>query len=193
MKIAVLGILLTCGLWSPGQAQKKAPDSPPAPSAPDSAATADATASTSDSTRAHDPAMEWQRWKDLDRATRLRPLDGPGDIIEKSEIVQDRVDDLVDERQRLTELVADWEGRRQALETQLEVLDDLARVHRGGDLQLQQRLHNIREGGRLAARRQVVLGRSLEQLASEIERLQKVFEDYEGKAEELRRRERETR
>ena len=188
MSIAVKTILLTCALWLPASAQSQKPT----PSSADTAVVAQESAA-SDSTKVQDPAFEWKSWKDLARAIRLRPLDDPADILEKSEIVQDRVDDLIEERQRLNDLAADWESRRQALETQLEVLDDLARVQRGGDLQLQQRLHNLREGGRLAARRQVVLGGSLEQLTTEIERLQKIFEEYESKAEELRRRERKVR
>ena len=201
-------ILLTLALALQATAQSKATE----PAAADTKSAADDTTSTAadaesvpadstaqaaeakvDSTYVSDPAFEWKRWKDLARAIRLRPLDGPSDILEKAEIVEDRIDDLTEERGRLVDQARDWKIRREALETQLEVLDDLARVQRGGDLQLQQRMHNMREGRRLASRRQVILEASLQQMDSEVERLNELSAEYKSKAEDLRRRERESR
>ena len=40
------------------------------------------------------PAYIWKTWADLSRAIELRKLDGPEDIIEKADIIEDRIDDL---------------------------------------------------------------------------------------------------
>ena len=98
-----------------------------------------------------DPAYIWTTWKDLSRAIKLETLDGPEDIIEKADIIQDRIDDLAAERRQLVETRQEWSDKNTALETQLEVLEDLAKVQLGGDLQLQQRMHRMREGRSVAA------------------------------------------
>jgi hypothetical protein len=140
-----------------------------------------------------DPALAWQGWKDLSRAIALRPLDGPGDILEKAEIVQDRIDDLQEERRKIEGVSEEWEERRQGLELQLEMLDDLAELQRGGDLQLQQRMHGLREELGKASRRLRILEGSLGDLSKELDRLNGVVEQYEEKAEDLRRREEKER
>ena len=55
------------------------------------------TAVVADSSRAiqGDPAFSWKSWADISRAIALRPLDGPEDILEKREIIEDRLDDLL--------------------------------------------------------------------------------------------------
>lgn len=148
-----------------------------------------------DSTRAWliDPAYAWKAWKDLSRAIALRPLDGPDDILEKAEIIIDRLDDLRREKETLRTELEKWRDRHQSLELRLEVLEDLAQVQRGGDLQLQQRLHGLREDLGKAARRMGVLKGSLEELDKELERLDDLAEEYSQKAAELRRREEEDR
>jgi chromosome segregation ATPase len=140
-----------------------------------------------------DPAQAWKTWKELSRAIRLRPLDGPDDILEKAEIIEDRLDDLGEARQELRTEAQEWEDRRQALELQIEVLNDLAQVQRGGDLQLQQRLHTLREDLGKAARRLGVLKGSLKELDKELYRLNGLVKEYNHKAAELRRREEENR
>lgn len=140
-----------------------------------------------------DPALAWQGWKDLSRAIALRSLDGPGDILEKAEIVQDRIDDLRGERRKIGESGEEWEERRQGLELQLEVLDDLAELQRGGDLQLQQRMHGLREELGKASRRLRILEGSLGDLDRELDRLNGIVKQYAEKAEDLRRREEEER
>lgn len=148
-----------------------------------------------DSTRARpiDPAHAWKSWKDLSRAIDLRPLDGPEDILEKAEIITDRLDGLRQEQQKLKAVLEEWTNRRQSLEFQLEVLDDLAQVQRGGDLQLQQRLHGLREDLGKAARRMGILKGSLKELGKELSRLDSLAEEYNQKAAALRRREAENR
>ncbi len=148
-----------------------------------------------DSTRRQpiDPAFAWKAWTDLSRAIALRPLDGPEDIGEKVEIIADRTDDLREEEQKLKTTLEEWQTRRQALELQLEVLEELAEVQRGGDLQLQQRQHGLREELGRAARRLRVFRASRAELARELERLEELAAQYREKAAELRRREEESR
>lgn len=148
-----------------------------------------------DSTRRQrvDPAYAWKTWTDLARAIALRPLDGPEDIREKAEIIADRTDDLREEQQKLKATLEEWQVRHQALELQLEVLEDLAEVQRGGDLQLQQRQHSLREDLGKAMQRIRVFRASRDELARELERLDKLAGQYREKAADLRRREEESR
>ena len=151
-------------------------------------------ASAIDSTRAsRDPAFAWLSWRDLTAAITLRELDGPDDILEKSDIIRDRLDALRAEQIRLTSAMAEWTDRQGSFAIQIEVLDDLAKVQRGGDLQLQQRLHNMREGRRVAAQRVQGLTRSLSLLKVELTRLQDLLQEYNRTAEHLRRQEDENR
>ena len=147
-----------------------------------------------DSTRtSRDPAFAWLSWRDLTAAITLRELDGPDDILEKADIVKDRLDALAAEQIRLTSSLTEWTDRQGSFAIQIEVLDDLAKVQRGGDLQLQQRLHNMREGRRVAAQRVSGLTKSLALLKAELTRLQDLLQEYNRKAEHLRRQEEENR
>jgi len=161
----------------------------------DSLAAARQDSTKTDSTRGEkvDPAHAWKTWKDLSRAIALRPLDGPEDILEKVEIIEDRIDDLLEEQKELETAWEEWDDRRQSLELQLEVLDDLAEVQRGGDLQLQQRMHSLREDLGKATHRMRVFKGSLKDLEKELDRLSRLEKDYREKAEDLRRREEEDR
>ena len=140
-----------------------------------------------------DPAYAWKLWKELSRAIALRALDGPDDILEKAEIIQDRRDDLLEEKKKIKAASKEWEERHQALELQLEVLDDLAEIQRGGDLQLQQRMHSLREDRGKALRRLRVFRGSLRDLDREVGSMAKLAEEYREKAADLRRREEEGR
>ena len=147
-----------------------------------------------DSTRtSRDPAFAWLSWRDLTAAITLRELDGPDDILKKSDIIKDRLDALMAEQIRLTSAMKEWTDRQGSFAIQIEVLDDLAKVQRGGDLQLQQRLHNMREGRRVAAQRVQGLTRSLSLLKVELTRLQDLLQEYNRAAENLRRQEDENR
>ena len=180
-----LSILLVVVLSSTLSARDKA----------DSAAVvADTTARDSSAVdAASDAAQVWKTWTDLSRAIRLMPLDGPGDILEKAEIIEDRIDDLSREEQRLEEKAGEWMSRHRSLGMQLEVLEDLAKVQLGGDLQLQQRMHTMREGRRMAVHRTDVFERSLAELRRELGQTHGLVQEYKKKAEELRRREAEDR
>ena len=140
-----------------------------------------------------DPALVWKTWKDISQAIALRPLDGPDDILEKAEIIEDRIDDLREEEEKLKASSKEWEERRQSLELQLEVLDDLAEVQRGGDLQLQQRMHSLRGDMGKAGRRIRVLTEALEDLDEELDHMTGLVVEYGEKSADLRRREEERR
>lgn len=146
-----------------------------------------------DSTAALDPAFAWTTWQDLARAIALRPLDGPEDIVEKTEIIEDRLDDLAQVQKKLERQAEEWQSRHQSLEIQLEVLDDLAELQRGGDLQLQQRMHTIRADLRKAAERRTAYIRSLARLRHESQRLRNLVVEYLQQADAIRRREEEMR
>lgn len=162
-----------------------------AQSAPDSTSRSDSSAVRPDSLRAHplDPAYAWKGWPDLERAIALRPLDGPDDILEKKEIIEDRLDDLAAEEAKLRAVKERWLSRQHALEMQREMLEDLAEVQRGGDLQLQQRLHTLREDMRQMATRLKIPTRSLAELNDEQQRLHELARHYADKALKLRREE----
>ena len=165
----------------------------PAISAPaDSSARADSSSSDrrpATATAPVDPTTAWKGWMDIARAIAPDPLDGPGDILEKEEIIQDRVDDLAAEEERLARTGSQWQGRHQAASVQLEVLDDLAEIQLGGDLQLQQRLENVREDIRMADEWQRRIDESRRELATEMKRLRILAREYRNRAEELRRQE----
>ena len=165
-----------------------------------SAVSADTTTVPDDSTTVRaatlvpaDPVQSWRHWKDLERAIRLRPLDGPEDILEKAAIIEDRIDDLSRVQETLLQLSQDWTSKQESLELQLEMLEDLAKVQLGGDLQLQQRLHVLRERRRMATHSTGLVSESLEDLAIELARQRARVEEYRTKAEDLRRREAESR
>jgi hypothetical protein len=162
-----------------------------AQSAPDPTSLSDSSATRRDSLRAQtlDPAYAWKGWPDLERAIALRPLDGPDDILEKKEIIEDRIDDLHLEEKKLRTATEGWRERQQALEMQREVLDDLAEVQRGGDLQLQQRLHTLREDMRQIATRIKTPTQALAELKREQQRLRELARQYADKAQKLRREE----
>ncbi|MEW6750122.1 MAG: hypothetical protein AB1505_03995 [Candidatus Latescibacterota bacterium] len=190
---ALVGLLLLGG-W-PGIAWGQAGDTLSPARAPADTLTAPepgaAPRTTADSLAARqvDSTRVWKTWKPLWRAIALGPLDGPEDILEKAEIIQDRIDDLVGERRRLAALAGEQDERGQALLLQVEVLEDLDRIQRGGDLQRLQRLASLRDEADQATRRLRALGRSLAELDGEIGRLRRLVEHYARLAEDLRRRE----
>ena len=138
---------------------------------------------------AGDPAWRWKAWPDLDRAIALRPLDGPEDILEKADIIADRLDTLAGEGRGLEKRLEGWKQRHAGLEVQTESLEDLAAVQRGADVQLQQRIHALRADLRHAAQRRRLLRAVLAALRREEARLHALFENYRSKAAELKRRE----
>lgn len=195
MTIPLIHILATMALIGFSASTPKAQEAEADSAASDSSSlAAAATRGAIDSTRvSRDPVFAWRHWRDLAPAIALRELDGPDDILEKSDIIKDRLDALVAEQIHLTSSLSEWTDRQGSFAIQIEVLDDLAKVQRGGDLQLQQRLHNMREGRRVAARRVQGLTKSLALLRVELARLQDLLQEYNRKADHLRRQEEENR
>ena len=184
-------LLVADAMAEPAVQQKTVPDT----TRGDSLSAAQRDSANTDTTRQKDidPAHVWKTWKDISQAIVLRSLDGPDDILEKAEIIEDRIDDLREEQEKLKGGAEEWEERHQSLELQLEVLDDLAEVQRGGDLQLQQRMHGLRGDLGKAGRRVRVLTKSLEDLDEELDRMNRLVEEYREKSADLRRREEERR
>ena len=139
--------------------------------------------------RVEDPVQAWRHWKQINRAIALDELDGPDDILAKEEIIEDRIDDLTEEDARLQQSASEWEARYEATSVQLEVLDDLAEMQLGGDLQLQQRIEDVREQIREAAQWLERIGSSREDLALEVASMRKLAAKYRQTAEEIRTRE----
>ncbi len=133
-----------------------------------------------------DAATAWKRWKDISAAVSLRPLDGPQDIIEKSEIIRDRIDELERERERLELKRAALAASLETLERQLGLLRDLEGLRLTRDSPARQRIHELSERihrirSRLSGHR-----RSLEELVAEIARLSALDVRYLEKAQALR-------
>jgi hypothetical protein len=132
-----------------------------------------------------DAITAWKRWKSIEAVVEVRPLDGPDDIIEKAEIIEDRVDELKGEQARL-ELEADLNRQKLgSLRSQREVLQDLAEIKPAGDPQTRNRLNDLaerigREERRLKMRRQ-----SVDELEEELIRMRGLAVEYREKAENL--------
>ena len=152
------------------------------------AATAQSMATTDTSLVSADPVWAWTRWPSIDVAITLAPLDGPQDILEKQEIVADRIDALVDETARLDTLAGAWQARHVAMGA-LEVLEDLADLQLGGDLEFQQRLENVREDALQAAGCVAIPLDARAALANEVALLRVLSEDYGHRAARLREEE----
>ena len=177
---------LTAALWAGGAAAQALADS----LASDPLAPADSSAA--DSVQS-DPLRPWLAWKDLGRAIAFRPLDGPADIVEKTEIIQDRLDALAGLKKPLEDRLKNPTDRLAALDIQLEVLEDLAQLQRGGDLELQQRLHDMRADRRRFELVQHPFQAALSDLQGEIDRLTDLMRHYQTRAADLRRREEKVR
>ena len=194
MTRSLVYILAATTLITFGAAKLTAQPAAAKPAASDSLSRAAMKAAAVDSTRARrDPAFSWMSWQDLTPAISLRELDGPEDILEKADIIKDRLDALSSEQELLGAVLTEWKDRQSSFAIQIEVLDDLAKIQRGGDLQLQQRLHNMREGRRVAVQRVQLLTKAIALLKVELVRLQDLIEDYNRTAEQLRRQEEEDR
>lgn len=136
--------------------------------------------------RSVDSVYTWKNWKNISPAIDIRPLDGPTDIIEKEEIILDRLDDLKIERKKLVIAANLWQRRMQIIEVQLELLDDLIEIQRGEDLQMQRRLHSARNDLRKVSQYIVLYITSLHELNKEIDHLSLLLITYKHKAESIR-------
>ena len=128
----------------------------------------------------------WTRWKSIEAAIALRPLDGPDDIIEKAEIIEDRSDDLTRERARLEEEMIPVRRKLQAMRDQREVLRDLADIKIGGDTQTRERLQDLAERIRREESLSKMMKESMAELAGELERMRDLAAAYREKARLLR-------
>jgi predicted nuclease with TOPRIM domain len=132
-----------------------------------------------------DAITAWKRWKSIEAAIALRPLDGPEDIIEKAEIIEDRADELKGEKARL-EGEADLNRQKlRTLRSQREVLQDLAEIKPSGDSQTRNRLHDLaerigREEMLLKMRRQ-----SVDELEEELVQMKELAVEYRERAKIL--------
>ncbi len=140
-----------------------------------------------------DPAWAWWRWPPVHAAIAIAPLDGPQDILAKEEILADRIDALVIESARLDTLAAAWQARSVAMTAQLEVLEDLADVQLGGDLEFQQRTGSVREEVVQAAEQITTFAATRTALAEELIRLRSLSETYRQQAAQLREEEESSR
>lgn len=137
------------------------------------------------------PYMPWKSWKSIDAAIALRDLDGPEDIVEKAEIIEDRIDELKDEEKELGKGLVDAKSQLTSLKSQKDVLQGLADVKMGGDQQTRRRLqeltHRIRQKEKEVKLRLEAGG----ELDKEIDRLTEMAVQYREKARQLEIRERQ--
>ena len=155
---------------------------------------ADTLSAPADTARARtDPAWAWWTWPPITAAIAIAPLDGPQDILEKDEIIADRIDALVDEAARLDTLAMAWQARSVAMTAQLEVLEDLADVQLGGDLEFQQRTESVREEVVQAAGQVATFAATRAALGDELIRLRSLSETYRQRAARLREEEESSR
>ena len=139
----------------------------------------------SDSIRRH----AWRNLKGIGPAVALAPLDGPEDIEEKIEIIEDRMDALLIEKKKLERILEILILSRQSREIQIEVLEDVSDINRRSDIQRQQRLHDLQQQFNRISRRVRAFERSLSDLENELVRLQKLAKQYRKQAETLQKNE----
>jgi len=136
-----------------------------------------------------EPATRWQGWKDIGPAIELKELDGPEDVVEKADIIRDRIDALAREQARLVAAREEARARVRAIEAEREHLEDLASMVAKTDQAARQRRHGLHERLQRARRRLAVVAGSLEALAAEVGRLRALDESYRERARQLREEE----
>jgi hypothetical protein len=137
-----------------------------------------------------DTIFAWQKLKPIKAAIVLGTLDGPDDILEKAEIIEDRMDLLTKEKSKLKNGITDGLAKLKTLDTQLEVLKDLAEIRQGGDFQTQQRLHHLSEQIQREKHLLELRKLSLSGLQKELDRLKRLHQEYRKKAQLLKMKER---
>ena len=129
----------------------------------------------------------WRSLKDIGPAVAIAPLDGPDDIVEKIEIIQDRMDALLIEKRKLVIIVDLLTTGRQSQETQIEVLEDLSEINPTSDMQLQQRLHDLQQQFNTLSRRIRAYKHSLTDLENEYAGLENLSKRYQKQAQKLQK------
>ncbi|MCB1152150.1 hypothetical protein KDL45_00770 [bacterium] len=138
---------------------------------------------------AEDDIDGWRTWKSIDAAVQLRDLDGPEDIIEKAEIIEDRADEQRRELTRLAEAQEHDQDRLKTLREQRELLQDLSELQFGGDGQTRSRLQNVDERIRRQEARLDRRAKSMLDLESAWQQTTQKAAAYRVKAEQVRARE----
>jgi len=133
-----------------------------------------------------DSITAWKRWKSIEAAIELRELDGPEDIIEKAEIIEDRADDLAREKARLESEAESVRERLRRLEDQREVLRELEEIRLSGAPRARQRLQDI--SGRIRREEALLkkIGASVAGLGEELAGMSALAAEYREKARLLR-------
>ena len=133
-----------------------------------------------------DSITEWKRWKSIEAAVTPRPLDGPEDIIEKAEIIEDRADDLEREKARLEVEAQRGRERLRRLEDQRGVLREIEEIRLSGDSRSRQRLQDISERIRREEALLKRIGESVAGLEEELARMSALAAEYREKARLLK-------
>jgi len=131
----------------------------------------------------------WQRWKDIGPAIALDPLDGPADILEKVEIIEDRVDELVKEKARLEKEIELNRQQLFILRNQRQTLQELSQIQPQGNSQTSQRLHDLTERINREENLLRIKNESIAGLRRELTHLQTLAAEYREKAKRLQREE----
>lgn len=136
-----------------------------------------------------DQLTAWKHWKDISTAILIRTLDGPEDILEKAEIIEDRRDQLTREKTRLKEARENKSQRLEAWENQRDILHELDAFGRGKDLQSRQHQLDLTEQIREERNQIARLEESLEEIEGEISRYHQLANQYRDQARRLRAQE----
>ncbi len=136
--------------------------------------------------------LAWRAWEDIGPAIAPAPLDGPDEVLEKAEIIADRKDDLVRELGRITPRCEAVRARLDGARQQLRAARELSELRGGRDLQLRQRMHDLRDRRRGLELSAGACTESLAGLDQEIARLAERHSAYLTQAAGLRAEEGET-
>ena len=136
-----------------------------------------------------DPLTAWKNWQSIEAAIALRPLDGPEDIHEKVEIIEDRVDDLVREKSRQQSELDMHAKELATLYNQRAVLKELSEIRLGSNTQTRHRLHALAERIQRKEAQQGMMQKSNKELDEEIARLQSRIIQYNEKSRNLKDKE----
>lgn len=132
---------------------------------------------------------DWRRLPSIEAAVILRDLDGPDDIIEKAEIIEDRVDDLGRFADGLQQALNEGARKLESWKNQKESLEELATIKITGDAQTTDRLRDIAARIRREESMQDRRAASLKDLTNELAARRSAAAVYRQKAEELRLKE----
>ncbi|RME51025.1 MAG: hypothetical protein D6795_08985 [Deltaproteobacteria bacterium] len=121
----------------------------------------------------------WKAWKDIGKAIEIAPLDGPEEITEKIEIIEDRIDALEGVRAALTAELKALEEERDALTLKISELQKVIDMRSRTDLLLQRRLQSLKSQRAALSPRIERLEETLGELAAEVTRLRNLGRQYE--------------